>query len=143
MSGARRLTRGFTLLEVVFAVVIIATALLGLQAAMSGAILSAADSINRRAARTLARAKMEEILTEEIDAEGSGSFDEEGYAQFSWESRAEELGVGTAEGAPSPQSVRVVTLEVRFPTETGEGGNETLTLVSVLPAEEQPGGGGQ
>ena len=50
-----------------FSVVIVATALLGLQAAVTNSITSAADSVHRRAARALARSKMEEVLAGVID----------------------------------------------------------------------------
>lgn len=132
--------RGFTLLEVVFAVAIVATSLLALQAAIAGSVQTATDTVNRRAARGLARSKMEEVLTGLVDAEGSGTFSEEGYDAFSWESRAEEMGVGGAAGDAEPsEKVRKVTLTVSFPSDEGDGGRATLELVSVVAAEEETG----
>lgn len=140
--------RGFSLLEVVFAVTIVAVALLGLQATVSGSILSAGDSINRRAARELARAKLEEILAKaamgEDESSGSGTFEE--YPSFNWSAHTEEVQVG-APDAPGGV-VRVVTLQLSFPVEAteegeqsgGEAGTATIELSSVLP--EPPGAPG-
>ncbi len=133
--------RGFSLLEVVFAVTIVAVALIGLQATVSGSILAAGDSINRRAARELARAKLEEIIAQAAagrdEADGSGSFEE--YPEFNWSSRSDEVTVG-AEG--STATVRVVLLELTFPVEASEAGGEgrdTIKLASVLPEPQRAG----
>ncbi len=136
-AGSR--VSAFTLLEVMFSVVIVATALLGLQAAITGSITVAADSIDRRAARALARSKMEEVLAGIIDAEGSGTFSEEGYEAFTWESRAEDMAVGGAGDTEASEKVRKVTLTISFPSDQGEGGRATLELVSAVAAEEEPG----
>ncbi len=139
----RRARSGFTLLEVMCAVVITATALVAMQATVSGAITSAGDSINHRAGRELARAKMEEILVEIIPPDGSGGFDD--YPGFTWSARTVEQTIGTDES--SGEIIRVVILQVSYPIEAGgdpaigEGGRETIELVSVLPPEETGGGG--
>jgi hypothetical protein len=121
-------------MEVIVAVAICVTALLGLQAAMGGAVLSAADSMARRSARVLARGKMEEILLELAPADDSGAFEQN--ESITYESSVEELPVGLPEGGQT-EMIRVVTLQVRFNVEAGEGGSETLKLVSVLPPETQ------
>ena len=142
LSGRRR-ARGFTLLELVFAVTIVATALLGLQAAVSGAILSAGDSVNHRAARESARVKLEEILAGILAPEGGGSIED--MPNFEWTSRVEELQIGMPEA--QSVTVKVVTLELSFPVESGGdgdggggggGGRETIRLASVLPLERAP-----
>lgn len=128
--------RGFSLLELVFAVAIVASALLGLQAALSGAVLSASDSINRRAASVLARGKLEEILAGASPAEDSGSF--EGHEQIRYTSSVEELAVGVGTGGAPTERVRVVRLEVTFPLDAGEQGRGRIALASALPPEEGP-----
>lgn len=123
--------RGFTLLEVIFAVGITATALLALQATCSGAILSAADSIRRRAARSMARSKLEEIIVGIVKPDEGGSFEDN--PEFTWTSTSEELQVGMPDAAT--ETVLVVKLEVSFPIETGETGRDTLTLTTIVAAE--------
>lgn len=116
---ARR--QGFTLLEVVFAVVIIATALLGLQATVAGSIRSAGNSINRRAAREECRQKLEELLAGTVEAGDSGDLPDR--PNFRWSSRIEEVQVGT--GETKTEVVRVVTVEMQFPEDTDAGGDDS------------------
>jgi type II secretory pathway pseudopilin PulG len=142
---------GFTLLEVVFAVGIIATALLALMAGVSGSISSAGASINRRAAREVCRAKLEEILAGSEGAEGAGEVED--YPGFRWSSRTDELKIGVADR--STETVKVVTVEVTFPVDsqnqrpaadgssgstgsTTDEGMETISIASIMPPEEQP-----
>jgi hypothetical protein len=129
-------SNGFTLLEVIFAVGITATALLALQATCSGAILSAADSIRRRAARSMARSKLEEIIVGVVNPDEGGSFEDN--PEFTWTATSEELGIGMPDSGT--EKVLVVKLEVSFPIETGETGRDTLTLTTIVAAEsENPG----
>lgn len=138
---------GFGLLEVAFAVMIVSVALLGLNAAVSGGIDSAGDSINRRAARELCRAKLEEILAGAAEAEGGGDFSPDNPS-FTWTSRTEELMLGVPDQTQT-EKVRVVVVEITFPTSgrAAEGGEEApaegegkdkITLASVLPEPTQP-----
>lgn len=146
----RRSRRGFGLLEVAFAVMIVSVALLGLNAAVSGAIDSAGDSIHRRAAREQCRAKLEEILAGTIPPEGGGALED--YPEFNWTSRTEELTLGVPDYAS--EKVKVVIVEMEFPA-SGEGaaadgageaapaggteaGKEKITLASILPEEAPP-----
>lgn len=139
--AGHRAGRGFGLLEVAFAVMIVSIALLGLNAAVSGAIDTAGDSINRRAAREQCRAKLEEILAGTLAPEGAGEVD--GYLGFNWTSRTEELMVGVPDQNPT-EKVKVVIVELTFPT-SGRGGDEDaggestdkITLASVLPEPPQ------
>ncbi len=128
--GLRIRRRGFTLLEVIFAVGITATALLGLQATCSGAILSAADSIRRRAARAMARSKIEEIIVGVVSPDDGGNFEDN--PEFSWTATSEELLIGMPDSAT--EKVLVVKLEISFPIET-ESGRDTLTLTTIVAAE--------
>lgn len=143
---ARR--RGFTLMEVVFAVAIVATALIALQATVAGSIQSAGSSVNRRAAREECRAKLEEILAGAASPDGGGDFEDR--PGFTWSARTEDLTVGMPEKAT--EVVKVVVIEVQFPVFSGGGGGkdggaaasttaeegmETITMASVLPFDDQ------
>lgn len=152
MSGRRgarasRSRRGaFTLMEVVFAVAIVATALIALQATVAGSIQSAGSSVNRRAAREECRAKLEEILAGVASPDGGGDFEDR--PGFTWSARTEELTVGMPDKAT--EVVKVVVLEVQFPVASGGGGGkdgggsstveegmETITMASVLPPDDE------
>ena len=122
----RRATRGFTLLELVFAVAIIATALIGLQAAMGGAIIAAGDSVYQRGARELAVAKMEEALAGIED----GIEVPEPYTATSPD--YSELQIGMPDDMS--QTVRIVTITVTFPSDT-EAGSGSIQLISIVPPE--------
>lgn len=135
--------RGFSLLEVVFAVAIVVTALLGLQAAVTGGIDSASSSINRRAARELCRGKLEEILAGVETPDNSGEF--ETYPGFTWESTFEELALGMPE--TQTEVVKVVTVKVSFPVlqnmqttgdEPAEDTTADLELTAVLWERQPP-----
>lgn len=102
--------------------VIIATALLGLQATVAGSIRSAGNSINRRAAREECRQKLEEVLAGTISPDDSGELEER--PGFKWACRTEELQVGT--GETKTEVVRVVTVEMQFPADTDTGGEESI-----------------
>lgn len=159
MSGRpfhRRARRGFGLMEVVFAVAIVSTALLALQATVSGGIKSAGNSINRRAAREVARAKLEEILAG-IEQPESISGELEERPGFMIDAQVEELMVGVAEA--QTETIRVVVVKLTYPItatggaqtdEFGQGGDvgeesetESITLASVQPVLGPPGGGSQ
>lgn len=147
--GARASSRraGFTLMEVVFAVAIVATALIALQATVAGSIQSAGSSVNRRAAREECRAKLEEILAGVASPDGGGDFEDR--PGFTWSARTEELTVGMPDKAT--EVVKVVVLEVQFPVASGGGGGgkdgggssaaqegmETITMASVLPPDDE------
>lgn len=151
-----RTNRGFTLMEVVFAVAIVATALAALQATVAGSIQSAGSTVNRRAAREECRAKLEEILAGSESPDGGGEFEDR--PGFRWSARSEEVTVGMPDKAS--EVVKIVVVEVTFPVfaDTGpagadgaaapaagspEEGTETISMGSVLapPEDEAPGTG--
>lgn len=140
-------------MEVVFAVAIVATALIALQAAVAGSIQSAGSSVNRRAAREECRAKLEEILAGVTSPDGGGDFEER--PGFTWSARTEDVTVGMPESAT--EVVQVVIVEVQFPVFSGAGGGggkggdaattpssmtaeegmETISMASVMPFDEE------
>lgn len=148
MSRRPRRSSGFTLMEVVFAVAIVATTLVALQAAVAGSIQTAGSSVNRRAAREECRAKLEEILAGVASPDGGGEIEDR--PGFRWSARTEELTVGMPDKAT--EVVKVVILEVQFPVFSSAGGGdggatveegmETITMASVLPPDEQQAGAG-
>lgn len=154
--------QGFTLMEVVFAVAIVATALAALQATVAGSIQSAGSTVNRRAAREECRAKLEEILAGVESPDGGGEI--EGRPGFKWSARSEDVTVGMPDKAT--ETLKIVVIEVTFPVfgdsaggssgpatpggvaaptpsaSFGEG-TETIKMGSILaPPEEEQGAPG-
>lgn len=148
-------TQGFTLMEVVFAVAIVATALAALQATVAGSIQSAGSTVNRRAAREECRAKLEEILAGAESPDGGGEI--EGRPNFKWSARSEDVTIGMPDKAT--ETLKIVVVEVTFPVFESEGGGggsatpggvaaptpeasfdegtETIKMGSVLPPPEE------
>jgi type II secretory pathway pseudopilin PulG len=129
----KRTRSGFVLLEVVVAVAIFATAILGLMATVSGARLSVGDTLNRRKARTLTQAKVEEIIAGITEPDGGGSFDDE--PAFSWSASSEELSVGV--GETQTEKVLVVTVTLSFPLDSGDGADGSLTATTIVAIAEE------
>jgi len=92
--------------------VIVATALVGLGAAVSQGIGSAAESINQRAAREACRAKLEGYVTG-ADLSPGGMID--GHEGFSYNISTQEKMTGAAD-SPTEKYV-IVTCTVTFPSD--------------------------
>ena len=122
--GARA-SRGFTLLELLLALAIVGTALVGLGAAVSQGIGSAAESINQRAAREACRAKLEGIVTGGETSAG-GMID--GHESFTWSVTRDERTTGAAD-SPVEKYV-VVTVTVNFPSDAKPPSENGLTSKS-------------
>lgn len=138
MRASRRgSSRGFTLLELMAALMITVTVLVALQAVVGGAIMAAGDAITQREARERARMKLEEVLAGVTAPSGGGSFED--APQLKWSVKAEPVTVGLPDQGGQSQ-VRVVTLELTYPTnarneEEGEG-TEKITLAGIMPMDE-------
>jgi len=103
---------GFTLLELLLAVVIIATALVGLSASMTGGIATAGDAINQRAAREACRALLEQAIA---SGETTGGGPVPGHEQLTYSlSRSEQ----TAGATDSPEEkYDILTVTVTYPSD--------------------------
>ncbi len=105
--------RGFTLLELLLAIVIIATAIVALQATMAGAIGSAGDAINQRAAREACRTLLEQALA---SGETSGGGPVPGHEQLTYSIQREERTAGAIESPD--EKYDVITVIVTYPSDT-------------------------
>ena len=119
MRVKRRKTSGFTLLELLLTLVIVATALVTLGASVSTGIASASDSVNQRAAREVCRAKLEEAVATG-QTTGGGSVDQ--YPGFQWSLNSQETTTGAAD-SPTEKYV-VVTVTVTFPQDQAPAGSQ-------------------
>ena len=98
MRSLTRKTRGFSLLEVVIALAILAMSLTVLLESQASSVRSVGRSRDLTIATLLARSRMIDIEQELFD-EGftlgettdDGDFEEEGYAEIKWESKISEL----------------------------------------------------
>jgi len=150
-DGRRRGERGFTLVEVLVAVLIVATTISVLQT-ISGATLKTAVETNRiRIAKMLLRQKAEEIAAG-VETSSGGGFD--GFPGYEWESSDVETPVTTDDGSGNqPEAVRTITVTVRMPslaaspdefqpdpnsTEDGPGVMRVTTLLDPVNAQLQP-----
>lgn len=97
MAVERRLQRdaGFTLLEVMIAVAIIAIAVVSLLGAQSQSVSLVAGTKFDTTASLLAQWKMSDLLLQDFDqlADDQGNFGED-YPQFYWKVQVSELGEG-------------------------------------------------
>src|SRR5689334_1099187 len=121
---SRRRRRGFTLMEVMLAVFIVSVALLALQAVISGGLMSAGNSVTRRAARELCRRKLETAVATDDTSPTSGSDETYGF-RWSIDRQEQLVGVG-ANGQPS-EKVWIVVAKVDYTVDTadGSGGSDT------------------
>ncbi len=120
--------RGFTLLELLMAVVIVATALVSLGAVVSQGIGSAADSVNQRAAREACRARIEAIAAGDNVPDGGPI---EGHETFTCQVTREERSTGAAD-TPDEKYI-VVTVQVNYPSEREQTTQTGMPGATSLP----------
>jgi general secretion pathway protein I len=107
--GAGR-DRGFTLLEVMLALSILAVALVGLLGRTTGNVRFTQESAMRGTAAALARGQMYEIEDQllregfqDLDQELEGDFQEQGWPQIHWEAAIEKVEIPGMEGMKAMQ----------------------------------------
>jgi type II secretion system protein I len=113
---------GFTLVEVMVALMIVATTCAILQSVSSKTMRSAIETNHLRVAKMLLRAKAEEIAAGAEQSAG-GTFDEQGFRGYSWSMMQQAL------QADDDEVVLQVDLIVRYPTRS----SDTLADASVDP----------
>jgi Tfp pilus assembly protein PilV len=141
---------GIVLLDVLFALFVMAIAAIYLIESRSSSIRRSASTHSLRIARMLAGKKMEEVLTDNMATEPdqnfsmSGDFKDDGYHGYEFEIEEEEVLVSSEEDLEDEEKrewyVRRLTVTVTYP---GEGVKEqTFSLTTILPEilEEESGG---
>jgi uncharacterized protein (TIGR02598 family) len=132
---------GFTLMEVMLAVAIISVALMSLQSVIAGGLLSAGNSVNRRAARELCRRTLETAVATDESSPTSGT-DQTTGLHWSLDRQEQTVGVG-ANSQPS-EKIWIVTAKVDYTVDApdGSGGStskeESVILTTVMPDKDQP-----
>lgn len=145
MSGLRRSrlrARAVTLIEVMVSVGILAGTLLAVLLSVTESVDTMSESFNRRAARTLARQKLEEA-TANPDMPDSGVFEDQALVGFTWSAVREEVPINEE----IERTMTRLTVVVTFPVDgadASEGGGPTdqvqlTTFVrSLAAATAQP-----
>ena len=126
---------GFTLLEVMVAVAIIAITFVSLLGSQSQSISIAEISRFETNAAMLAREKLTELQLEGFDAlsNTSGVF-EDAFADFSWQVDVRELNEDETGIAGTEEILKFVILTVS----RGDNEQQTFSLRSVIMAEIEP-----
>lgn len=126
---------GFTLLEVMIAVAIIAMTFVSMLASQSQSLSIAAISRFETTAALLAQQKMTELQLEEFDelSSDSGSFDDE-FADYSWQTQVKELNEDDTAIEDIEGMLKLVSLQVS----RGADDAQVFTLQSIIMAKIQP-----
>ena len=137
LFGVGRGQTGFTLLEVMVSVAIIAMSFVALLSSQSQSISIASISRFETTASLLARQKLAEIELAGFDQLGSesGAFEDD-YADYSWEIEVTELTEEDTGIKGSNELLKRVELKV------GRGNEQaftvrTIIMVSIQPSEEE------
>ncbi len=121
-----RVRRGFTLVEVLVAMVIVALAMVGAMGAMAGMNRAEVAVLEKDLASRLAHDKLQEIVaTESWNVETSGSFTDAGVLDYTWSIEVVPTGVEGVTGlrlTVSAQNKRGATLETAVYEPPAEGG---------------------
>lgn len=134
-SLPKRFQTGFTLLEVMVAVAIIAMTFVSLLGSQSQSISIAGISRFETSAAMLAREKLTELQLDGFDelSSGSGQFEDE-FADYSWQIEVRELNEDASGIADTEGMLKLVSLEVR----RGEDANQVFRIRSVIMTEIEP-----
>jgi prepilin-type N-terminal cleavage/methylation domain-containing protein len=122
-------SRGFTLLEVLVAGIIVAIGIAALMSGFGALSQSQRRMIERETVERLAQTKLKELAaTREYDSVTEGDFSLEGLEEYSWEVTLEESGI---------ENVQYLRLTVTFGTTDRYATAETLVFTPPPPIEEE------
>jgi prepilin-type N-terminal cleavage/methylation domain-containing protein len=134
-GAARGSASGFTLVEVLVALLIVATTIAALQMVSSGTLKSAVETNRLRVAKMLLRLKAEEVISG-VEAGTTGGFD--GFPGYEWEAVQQVTSVTPDDGSGAqPESVVTVTITVHMPTMTPDA--DAVVNQDVASTEDGPG----
>jgi general secretion pathway protein I len=126
---------GFTLLEVMVAVAIIAMSFVSLLGSQSQSISISGIARFETTAAMLARAKLTELQLSGFDqvSNSAGQFEDE-FVDYSWQTEVSELSEDETGIADTDGMLKLVTLEVS----RGEDENQIFTVRSVIMTDIEP-----
>ena len=115
---------GFTLIEILLALVIVSSSLVLLGAAMSSGIGAAADAINQRAAREACRTLLEQAIA---NGETSGGGPVPGHAQLTYQLTREQKMAGAMDSPDEKYDILTVTVSYPSDSAPSQPGQSTGT----------------
>ncbi|MFC1707758.1 prepilin-type N-terminal cleavage/methylation domain-containing protein [Planctomycetota bacterium] len=121
------MARGFTLVEVLLAMVIMAFAISALQITANGALKSTVETNRQRVAKMLLLKKAEEVIAGLEEGSGGGF---EGYPGYEWTVAETAVPIGETE-----ESVLQITVGVTYPTLSSGGGGGLDDFESDQPRD--------
>ena len=135
LTPSQKTLAGFTLLEVMVAVAIIAMSFVSLLGSQSQSISIANISRFETTAAMLAREKLSELQLAGYSelTDGSGQFEDD-FSDYTWRSEVRELGESETGIADSDGMLKLVTLKIS----RGDDPNQTFLVRSVIMAEIEP-----
>lgn len=137
-SRSRSLARAVTLIEVVVSVAILTGTLLAVLISMTESLDTMDEAFNRRAARSLARQKLEEASADPSLPQ-SGVFEDESLVGFSWTAIRDEVPISEE----LERTMTRLTVTVSFPIEgadptEGDAPTDQVQLVSYIRSTAAP-----
>jgi general secretion pathway protein I len=136
--AAVRQKQGFTLLEVMIAVAVIAMSFTALLSAQSQSLSIAARSRFESAAALLARQKLAELELSGFDSLSSGSGDfEDDFAAYRWQTEVTDLTEDEVGIKGSGGMLKLIELTVSR-DEKEQFSVRTVMMAKIEPSEEQP-----
>ncbi len=120
--------RGFTMVEVLMAVFVLAVGVTGLVGAISGLIRAESRISERDLIDRIAHEKLDELVaTQAWQTEAGGSFDDPRYSDYTWSIEEENVGIENLTGltftvdSTNKGSVTISTVVFTAPAATGDG----------------------
>lgn len=135
LTPSQKTDAGFTLLEVMVAVAIIAMSFVSLLGSQSQSISIADISRFETTAAMLAREKLSELQLAGYSelTDGSGQFEDD-FSDYAWQNEVRELGETETGIADSDGMLKLLTLKIS----RGDDPNQTFTVRSVIMTEIEP-----
>lgn len=127
--------RGFTLLEVLVTVAILAVVSTTLLVIRNNAIAQSGEAYNLRVATVLASKKLREIelAADPSTAVGAGEFND--FPGFRWDARQSDLSLGKEIHLYEDVPIKQITLTLTYPAAFGE--SKTVQWVCLIPPSVQ------
>jgi prepilin-type N-terminal cleavage/methylation domain-containing protein len=121
--------RGFTLIEVLVAIILLGTGVASVSLALGNVARNAARIEESATLNRLAARKLDELVAtgEAINGNASGTFQDEGFPDVNWSVTSEPTGV---------ENLNTITITVSKEANS-ETGKQISTLVFVPPAQEE------
>jgi prepilin-type N-terminal cleavage/methylation domain-containing protein len=129
---------GFTLLEIMVTLVIVATTLVALQSVVTDNLDGVEAAIQSRTVRTLARQKLEEYVSEGATGSNEGTFDQPELASYRYRITSEPIAVDETRSITKLR-IEVSAIDDEDPgaLTNGSADPRRVTLTTYVPSVEE------